>query len=111
MRSRSLRIWRDRAIERLIVPPEQRSEEENMIPSKKFTFALLSLGAFLISGCSGVKLPPGGGTGGTGGTAGQGASSTVSGNIIGLTGSGLGLEDNGTKATPVTATGISPFPS
>src|SRR3984957_18355934 len=109
MRSRSLRIWRDRAIERLIVPPEQRSEEENMIPSKKFTLALFSLGAFLISGCSGVKLPPGGSTGGTGGTGGQGASSTVAGNIIGLTGSGLVLEDNGTDDITVTGTGNMPF--
>jgi len=104
-----LRIWQDRAIERLIAPPEQRSEEENMIPSKKFTVTLLTLGAFLISGCSGVKLPPGGGTGGTGGTGGQGASVTVAGNIIGLTGSGLVLDDNGTDDITVKGTGNMPF--
>jgi hypothetical protein len=92
----------------VIVLPEQRSEEENMIPSKKFTVALFSLGAFLIYGCSGVKLPPGG-TGGTGGTGGQGASSTISGNIIGLAGSGLVLENNGTDDITVKGTGNMPF--
>src|SRR3984893_17578048 len=76
-----------------------------MIPSKKFTLALFSLGAFLISGCSGVKQP----AGGTGGTGGQGGSSTVAGNIIGLTGSGLVLEDNGTDDITVTGTGNMPF--
>lgn len=79
-----------------------------MIPSKKFTLALVSLGAFLINGCSGVKLPPGG-TGGTGGTGGQGASLTVGGNIIGLTGSGLVLENNGTDDITVKGTGNMPF--
>ena len=76
-----------------------------MIPSKKFTLALFSLGAFLISGCSGVKQP----AGGTGGTGGQGASLTVAGNIIGLTGTGLVLEDNGTDDITVKGTGNMPF--
>src|ERR1700726_1369647 len=79
-----------------------------MIPSKKFTLALVSLGAFLINGCSGVKLPAGG-TGGTGGTGGQGGSLTVAGNIIGLTGSGLVLENNGTDDITVKGTGNMPF--
>jgi hypothetical protein len=79
-----------------------------MIPSKKFTLALVSLGAVLINGCSGVKLPPGG-TGGTGGTGGQGGSLTVGGNIIGLTGSGLVLENNGTDDITVKGTGNMPF--
>src|SRR3984893_16995690 len=76
-----------------------------MIPSKKFTLALFSLGAFLISGCSGVKQP----AGGTGGTGGQGGSLTVAGNIIGLTGSGLVLENNGTDDITVKGTGNMPF--
>src|SRR3984893_1801349 len=76
-----------------------------MIPSKKFTVALVSLGAFLISGCSGVKQP----AGGTGGTGGQGGSLTVAGNIIGLTGSGLILENNGADDLTVTGTGNMPF--
>jgi hypothetical protein len=79
-----------------------------MISSKKFTLALVSLGAFLIHGCSGVKLPPGG-AGGTGGTGGQGASLTVAGNIIGLTGSGLILENNGADDITVKGTGNMPF--
>src|SRR3984893_11808974 len=76
-----------------------------MIPSKKFTVALVSLGAFLISGCSGVKQP----AGGTGGTGGQGGSLTVAGNIIGLTGSGLVLENNGADDITVKGTGNMPF--
>src|ERR1700692_1450150 len=79
-----------------------------MVPSKKFTLALFSLGAFLISGCSGVKLPAGGTTGGTG-TGGQSASLTVAGNIIGLTGTGLVLQDNGTDDLTVTGTGNMTF--
>jgi hypothetical protein len=78
-----------------------------MISSKKFTLALFSLGAFLISGCSGVKQPFN--PGGTGGTGGQGASLTVAGNIIGLTGTGLILENNGADDLTVTGTGNMPF--
>jgi hypothetical protein len=79
-----------------------------MISSKKFTLALFSLGAFLISGCSGVKQPAGGTGTGTG-TGGQGASLTVAGNIIGLTGTGLVLENNGADDITVTGTGNMAF--
>jgi hypothetical protein len=80
-----------------------------MVSSKKFTLALFTLGALLISGCSGVKLPAGGGTTGGTGAGGQGASLTVAGNIIGLTGTGLVLQDNGTDDLAVTGTGNMAF--
>jgi hypothetical protein len=76
-----------------------------MIPSKKFTLALFSLGAVLFSGCSGV--PQTGGSGGTGG--GTGTPLSVSGTVVGMTGTGLILENNGTDDQTIKGTGNIPF--
>src|SRR6202040_118505 len=83
----------------------------------KLTLSLLGIAVLLISGCSGVKggTTSGGGTGGgtggggTGGGTGGGGPFTVGGTIIGLNGTGLILENNGTDDLTVTGTGTFTF--
>src|ERR1700719_5254800 len=88
---------------------------------KKLALSLLGIAALLISGCSGIKGGTttggtGGGTGGGGtggGTGGGGGPFTVGGNILGLSGTGLVLENTGSggiEDLTITATGNSiPF--
>jgi hypothetical protein len=84
---------------------------------KKVALSLLGIAALLISGCSGIKggSTSGGGTGGGtggGGTGGGGTGAgpfTVGGTVIGLSGTGLILENNGTDDLTVTGTGTFTF--
>src|SRR5258708_1367667 len=71
---------------------------------KNLAIALLGLATLIISGCSGIKGGSssggtGGGTGGggTGGGTGGGATGpfTIGGTVVGLTGTGMVLQNNG----------------
>ena len=75
----------------------------NMIPSKKWTLALLAGMAFLMTACSGVK---GGTTTGGGSGSGGGATTfTVGGTVVGLKGTGLIIADNTSDTLTITADG------
>ncbi|HXJ13963.1 MAG TPA: hypothetical protein VNH19_16930, partial [Candidatus Limnocylindrales bacterium] len=80
-----------------------------MIPSKK-TFSTFVAGlALVIGGCSGIK----GGTtsGGTGGGTGGSGPFTVGGQVVGLTGTGLVIENNGKDDLTLQADGSFTFKS
>jgi hypothetical protein len=74
-----------------------------MIPSKKWTLALLAGMAFLMAACSGVKggTTTGGGSGGGGGAT----TFTVAGTVVGLKGTGLVIADNASDTLTITADG------
>jgi hypothetical protein len=75
-----------------------------MIPSNRRILSLVGAAALLMTACSGVKAPAGGGGGG-GGTGGGTGPFSIGGTIIGLTGSGLVLQDNGGDDLTITGTG------
>ena len=69
----------------------------------KLSLALLGIAALLLSGCSGIKggTTSGGTGGGTGGGGGTGPF-TIGGTVVGLTGTGLVIEDNGNASDDLT---------
>lgn len=73
--------------------------------SKKISFLLLGLMAFVMAACSGVKGSSSSGSGSNGGTA----TYTIGGSVTGLSGSGLVLADNTTDTLTITGTGTVPF--
>src|ERR1700756_2854557 len=91
---------------------------------KNLALSLLGMAALLISGCSGIKggsgsgsgrgrgrgAGSGSGSGSGGGTGGSAGPFTIGGTVIGLSGTGLVLTNNGTEDLAITATGASiPF--
>jgi hypothetical protein len=81
----------------------------NMIPSKKTLTTFVAGLALVIGGCSGIK----GGTtsGGTGGGTGGSGPFTVGGQVVGLTGTGLVIENNGKDDLTIQADGSFTFKS
>lgn len=96
------------------------------VACKTFFVAYLLVISLVATACSGVKGGTtggsgasggsgGSGTGGSGGSAGSGGSGastgpfTIGGSVVGLTGSGLVLEDNGGDDVTVTGTGTVSF--
>jgi hypothetical protein len=80
-----------------------------MIPSKKLTLALLIGVAFAMAACSGVKGGSTSGGSGSGGSGGTATTFTIGGSVVGLTGTGLVLEDNGADDLTITGTGTVSF--
>jgi hypothetical protein len=88
-----------------VAAPERAIEKrKNMIPSKKWTLAVLAGIALLTASCSGVKGTTTGGGGG-GGTN----SFTIGGSVIGLKGTGLVIENNGSDTLAIAADGTFTF--
>jgi hypothetical protein len=84
-----------------------------MIPSRKAILPLLATGAaLLMAACSGVKggTSSGGGNGGSGGSGGgNNTTYSIGGTVVGLTGTGLVLQDNGGDDLAITGTGTITF--
>jgi hypothetical protein len=79
-----------------------------MIPSKKLSLVLLVGMAFLMAACTGTVHGTGGGDGG-GGVGGGSKTVTIGGNVTGLAGTGLVLENNGADDLTITGTGSVAF--
>lgn len=77
-----------------------------MIPSKKLKLVLLVAVASMMAACSGTVGGTGGGQRGGGGGS---TSVTIGGNVTGLAGTGLVLEDNGADDLTITGAGSVPF--
>ncbi len=65
---------------------------------KSYFFVALAATSFLIAACSGAKAPAGGG-GGAG-------TFTIGGSVVGLSGTGLILQDNGGDNLAIAASGL-----
>src|SRR5215469_3598033 len=89
---------------------DPRRDQVSKVASKTFFVAYLLIISLVATACSGVK---GGTTGGSGGSGGSGGRSSgpfaIGGTVVGLTGTGLVLEDNGGDDLSVTKGGTFTF--